>query len=75
MLFCLSSANIIHFDNYFILKNIKIEHDINFALVYYEFNILKTKRRSISRTPFLLFKNVDYNDRVPMVINTASSYS
>lgn len=53
MLFCLSDANISHFDNYLNLNNLKIKNDTIFLAVYYEFNSIKQKRCSENRTPFL----------------------
>jgi len=43
MLFCLSDANISHFDNYLTPNNLKIKNDPVFLAVHYEFNIIKKK--------------------------------
>jgi hypothetical protein len=44
MLFCLSTANIIHFHNYLISKALKIIYLNVFLVIFYEFNILETKK-------------------------------
>ncbi len=52
MLFCLSDANISHFDNYFILNDSKIKYENDFLTLYYEFNIpINKKGALIFRTP------------------------